>query len=213
MTRSHRPERLDDLDAAGPEHARVLDELGLLNRYLGTTRRAVRAVLEVTPEAPTIVDLGCGGGHLLAALREHLPGATLIGVDGNQAALAACTERVPGVHTVCADLCDPSFVAPDADVLVSSHFLYHLDDEAFVRFVERHRGAFVLVELRRTWWAPYLFGLLRPLLSSWTYRDGLVALERAFTAGRLRSLLPDWDHRVGLFDIVTVRSTSRGPTD
>lgn len=214
VRRTQATEDLDDLTAAGPEHRRVLDELGWLNRWLGTTRRTVDAVLSVAAPDAHIVDLGCGGGHLLAALREARPEATLTAVDGNPAALQMCRERVPDVRTVCDDITAASFTAPAADVLVSTHFLYHFDDEALCAFFSRHPDpAVVMVELRRRALSRQLFRLLTPLVSAWTLRDGLVAIDRAFTPDELQAVLPGFELRVGAFEMVAVRSTSRGRTD
>lgn len=47
--------------------------------------------------SPTILDLGCGDGHLLALLRQRLPRAHLVGVDLSSHELSAARKRVaPG---------------------------------------------------------------------------------------------------------------------
>lgn len=52
------------------------------------------------PDDRAVLDLACGDGHLLAALRERAPRAALIGVDLSDGELACARERLGA----CADL-------------------------------------------------------------------------------------------------------------
>jgi SAM-dependent methyltransferase len=64
----------------------------------------------------TVVDFGCGGGHLL----ELLPGAERIGVEPNAAAREAAERRGLRVAASTGELGDSS-----ADVVISNHALEH----------------------------------------------------------------------------------------
>lgn len=79
------------------------------------------------PEAPTIVDLGCGPATLLARLRSRHPHARLIGVELHPALLdmAAPTAAAADIQLVPADLALP-VPLPDASAhLVLSTLSFH----------------------------------------------------------------------------------------
>ena len=210
LTRSHRAERLDDLTVHGPDHERVLRELAQINRWSATTARVVRAVRSLPlSRRPTIVDIGCGGGDLLAALRRVRPEARLIGIDGNPATIAVA-RRTVDAEFIEADIVDPAFVAPPCDLAVSTHFLYHLPDGSLRDFIDRQQAkSWVIAELRRSRVAAAAFGLLgRPLLSQWTVADGVQAVRRSYTLSELRAELgPDWTIRPGPFEMIASRSS------
>lgn len=205
--RDHTPEALDDLSVEGPDLDRVLRELAWINRWSGATRRVLAAVQKVAGPRPHVVDLGCGAGDLLGALKGELPGARLTGIDGNGAVLRHAASRVSGAEWVQADILDPGFVTPPCDVVVSTHFLYRLSDEALRGFVARQPAKrWVIGELRRSSWAYGGFGGMGPLaLSQWTVDDGQRALRRSWTPNELRAALGSgFELRVGLLHMVAV---------
>src|SRR4051794_20159275 len=57
-------------------------------------RRLIASWLE--PLSPrSVLDAGCGPGHLLATLRERLPGATLCGADWSDRTVDEDSRRIP----------------------------------------------------------------------------------------------------------------------
>lgn len=131
---------------------------------------------------------------MLAAIRRRMPGARLCGIDGNAATVNFARGTVDATFEV-ADLLGLEFQVPACDVVVSTHFLYHLSDERFGPFVgmmrERARAGVVIGELQRSALAARLFGWFGPLvgLSPMTVDDGVLAVQRALTATELRELL------------------------
>ena len=92
------------------------------------TAELVKIAQEIQPAR--VVDIGCGLGHDLAALREALPAAVLVGVEPNvhQQARAACVA--PPVSIVSA--VDEAPIET-ADLLVCVDLLEHVPDpEAFL---------------------------------------------------------------------------------
>src|SRR5690349_6771524 len=96
-------------------------------RYFAWQDRAARAVGAIEARkfqpyvgpADTVVDFGCGGGHILAALRCRMR----IGVEVNPDARAQAEAQ--GIRTV------PStseLVANSADAVISHHALEHTLD-------------------------------------------------------------------------------------
>lgn len=205
--RSHTSERLDQLDLAGPELERCLRELAVINRLLGNHRsikQAVRACIKRFPKKKNwlIIDLGCGGGDVLRMIaslcKKEGISAQLIGYDGNANSLEIARsfeEEDSNITYRTADILSPDFVLPPCDLLISSHFLYHLPDQAFLDFIHTHqtnvRIAWIISELERNQIALTLFRIFSPLLgfSKLTRSDGLLAIKRAFSMPEIRLLL------------------------
>jgi hypothetical protein len=113
---------------------------------------------------------------------------------------------------------DPDFVVPACDVLVSSHFIYHLSDEAAAAFVARQQPVVtlevVISELVRSRLASVGFALLSVILrtSSWVRQDGHLAIRRSWTHAELTQAMANVPgarvHRLGRFrQLLTVPGT------
>ncbi|MBD0271335.1 MAG: methyltransferase domain-containing protein [Acetobacteraceae bacterium] len=79
------------------------------------------------PGPARVVDLGCGSGSAMPALRSRFPGAALRGVDGSAEMLAKA--RAAGFDTDQADIAAWTPAAP-VDVLFSNAALHWLPDHA-----------------------------------------------------------------------------------
>jgi SAM-dependent methyltransferase len=76
-------------------------------RYSVPRHLAALAAMAWAPPTGPVLDLGCGAGHLTAALDRHVAPDPVIGVDGLFFALYVARTRVaPGAQLVCCDL-DP----------------------------------------------------------------------------------------------------------
>ena len=195
--RSLEAEQLDNLQVAGSELRRTLMELKRINRLVGNTAAICKAVLRIARQEDRktlrIVDLGCGGGDILLAVAKTLEyagiKADLIGFEGNPNSVQFANEAAAGrtdIQFQHADILAPDFLCPPCDLVISSHFLYHLDDESLIQFFHRQqprvRTAWILGELQRSMFAHILFRLVSPLLnlSHLSRKDGLLAIQRAF---------------------------------
>jgi SAM-dependent methyltransferase len=74
----------------------------------------------------TLLDFGCGLGDAMPIYKESYPKAKLIGVDISQAAVDICRERYGSFAAFAQG--DFSSV-PEADVIITSNVLEHLDDD------------------------------------------------------------------------------------
>jgi SAM-dependent methyltransferase len=76
----------------------------------------------------SVLDAGCGAGHMLAALRERLPGAQFIGIDAAAGTIAENRMRLPWGRFEHVDLgrgrLDERF-----DAVVCSEVLEHIEDD------------------------------------------------------------------------------------
>ena len=85
---------------------------------------------QVQPLPKLIVDLGCGTGHLTAALAGRWPGAQVIGVDSSPQMLAQAEQlATPNLGFVQADIRTWTLPRPP-DLLISNAALQWLDNHA-----------------------------------------------------------------------------------
>ena len=102
------------------------------DRYLAFADDRGRPMLDllarVGATAPrTVVDLGCGPGHLTALLARRWPGAQVTGVDSSPAMIPRARDAEPALAFEEADLRDWTPAAP-VDVLVSNATLQWVPD-------------------------------------------------------------------------------------
>ena len=84
------------------------------------------------------LDVGCGAGALTLPLAELLGPANVAGVDPDEAAVAACRERVPGADVRVAGAEDLPFPAGEFDVVLAQLVVSLMDDaRAGVREMKR----------------------------------------------------------------------------
>jgi SAM-dependent methyltransferase len=93
------------------------------------TRRAILERLGPLPASPTLLDLGCSSGYLLADLELAHPNATLIGVDLVGAGLRKAHELVPEARLLRADVCRLPLGDRSVDGIVSANLLEHVPDD------------------------------------------------------------------------------------
>jgi 2-polyprenyl-3-methyl-5-hydroxy-6-metoxy-1,4-benzoquinol methylase len=197
---------MDGPDVPAAERARCLADLATVNALTLARRPTLaflaRALADVTPGGRfTLLDVGFGQGDLLRAIaawaRRRGLQADLIGIDlhpGSAAAARAATRPGLDIEYLTADV---FAFEPDRpiDLIVSSLFAHHLDDEAvpaFLGFMERtaRRGWFVN-DLHRHALAYHGFRALarvarwRPIVR----HDGAVSVARSFRHA-------DWERAV-----------------
>jgi SAM-dependent methyltransferase len=93
------------------------------------TRRAMLARLGALPTSPTVIDVGCSTGYLLADLRARLPDATLIGLDLVTSGLRKAHAHVPDARLLHADACAIPLQDACVDGALSANLLEHIPDD------------------------------------------------------------------------------------
>lgn len=196
--RSDCTEWLDRTDRDPEELAAELRDLSRFDRAMFGHRPILawlaRAVKSAGRERPlTVLDVGCGYGDLLRAIRKWARkrgvDVTLIGLDFSRE-----TIRIAGSVTAPGDAIDYRtgdvfyFVPPaPVDFVVSSLFAHHLTDDlivSFLRWMEStpQRG-WLICDLQRHA-VPYLFiglaGKLTPLDRA-VIHDGRISVARSLT--------------------------------
>ena len=198
--RIHTKEELDNLELHGNQLEKTLSGLSKINYWLGNSKYTLNAVKKQIQHhgIKTIVDLGCGGGDNLMIIAQWCESQNktvkLIGIDGNQNSLYYADSRGDfDIDFIQADILAQDFELPECDLLISSHFVYHFQDDEFVKFMKKSktkvRKAIILSELRRSDIARIFFYLLGLFFTQIVRSDGLKAILRSFTKSELSNLL------------------------
>jgi 2-polyprenyl-3-methyl-5-hydroxy-6-metoxy-1,4-benzoquinol methylase len=202
MRRRRDPELMDDPHGDPREHRAALAALRRSSRILGIDTRLAHAVAEVAPrEDARIVELGTGGGGLLAAMAAHFnrmkTSHHLMGLDRSPFALAVAQSDL-GAGQTC------SFVAGDAlrlpfadqslDVVVCSLLFHHFDTESAIGLLREAARvacrAVVIGDLDRTRLAWLLTSLVTRLTSRSRlfHVDGPRSVRAAYRPDEVRAL-------------------------
>lgn len=201
--RTTQEEMMDDF-TLGPEVIDpVLDELEVINRRLGGHRAFYDAFkqLDIQP-GMTISDWGCGGGDSLRAMakwafKQRLT-LSFVGIDATGSAIDYAqrrSRRYPEISYVLADVFSDELAERRFDVIISSLFTHHFQEEEWIRLIKRMYAsathAVVINDLHRHWLAYHSIGVLTRLLSrsEMVKHDSKVSVLRGFVRQELESLL------------------------
>ena len=162
--RSREKEIMDDLDCSGPVLEQTLRELKTINRLLGgngVTNRGLSQVVQRFPQDQySLVDLGCGGGDMIAVMqtwasKKNIP-IRFIGADANANTITLAKERqkaLSEVHWQVANVFDSTFLEQQVDIATCTLFTHHFTDEELVQLFQglkrKVRLAIVINDLHR----------------------------------------------------------------
>ncbi|WP_205500162.1 methyltransferase domain-containing protein [Rufibacter psychrotolerans] len=198
---------MDDLSLASDDLRRNLQELELINQWLGghdVVRHGLNQILNgsfsghFAGNKLKIADLGSGGGDTLRmvaqwARKRRLP-VELVGIDANPYMLhysAAQSQDYPEISYRQADVFSPAFAQQQFDVVICSLFVHHFTDEALAALLaqlqRQVRVAVLINDIHRHPLAYYSIKSLTRIFSrSYLVKnDAPLSVLRSFTA-------PDW---------------------
>ena len=194
--RADAPEFMDAPDVDLATFRGCLVDLAKVNRLtlayrptLAFLTRLHAAGLWPQDRPAVILDVGCGYGDMLREVarwaRARSLDVRLIGLDRNPHA-GDVAERVRGSQGI-QWLAEDLFAhAGGADIVLSSLFAHHLDDQALVRFLEwqevNARLGWFVNDLERHPVSYYGFSILSRLMAwhPFVRHDGPVSIRRAF---------------------------------
>ncbi len=204
--RSDQTEWLDGADLDPGALARVLHDLANFNgmflghypllRWLG---RAVRASQSGAPL--TLVDIGCGYGDLLRAIRRWSRrrnlDINLLGVDLNPETIRIAREATDAADRIdyqAMNVFDLALATP-IDLMVSSLVTHHLSDSEIVEFLrlmeKSARRGWAICDLQRSRFLFHFIGLssraarFHPMIT----HDGQISVARSLTRA-------EWEQRL-----------------
>ena len=196
--RSTESEWLDGADASPEELALVLRDLARFNGamlghwpVIDWLRRATRDARK--QEALTLVDVGCGYGDLLRAIRRWARKRDLtirlIGLDLNRETIRIAQAVTADADEIGYCVMDVFDFAPPVpiDFVVSSLVTHHMSDDLIVKFLrwmeETARKGWLIYDLQRHPVPYYFIGLMGRLtrLHPMVIHDGRISVARSLT--------------------------------
>jgi SAM-dependent methyltransferase len=178
--RSYQKELLDRNDIPFEDIKRNMQELDFINKHLGghdITLDGIVALLKdqmIFNSRFTVVEIGCGGGDNLRAIRNwaeriHLP-VQLKGIDINPECIAYANKqkRNRGIEFILSDYKNVFFESKP-DIVFSSLFCHHFTEEELVYMLhwmkENSQLGFFINDLHRHWMAYYSIKFLTTIFS------------------------------------------------
>jgi 2-polyprenyl-3-methyl-5-hydroxy-6-metoxy-1,4-benzoquinol methylase len=185
MQRSLVPEIMDDPSVPHETWVRFHRQLGSLHRFLGNQRAILDALRRHPRPIGRVLDIGCGDGELLNAIRNALD----VDVMGVELRPPRCNRfDVPIIE---ADATRDRL--PEADVAVSMMVCHHLAETeivALIRNAARSVRRLIILDLVRHWLPLALFStFVSPLLMRTVAVDGCQSIRRAYTPRELRDIV------------------------
>ena len=181
----------------------IMDELEVINRLLGGYHVFFDSFKRLSlNNGTTISDWGCGGGDSLRVLakwsrKKHL-NLKFVGVDATGTAIEYARKKASGYPEISflhADVFSSQLVPGQFDVVISSLFTHHFEDENWIKLIRKmtecSRYAVVVNDLHRHWFAYHSIGLLTRIFSNsvMVKHDSKVSVLRGFRRKELENLL------------------------
>jgi 2-polyprenyl-3-methyl-5-hydroxy-6-metoxy-1,4-benzoquinol methylase len=213
-TRQRQPEWMDEPGLEPALHRQALSGLSRINAISRAGSCLLPVINQLTAARSStsplqVLDVACGGGDVarrlvVAAGRRRIP-MEVTGIDLSPEAIgiahsgAQATRFAPQLRFIVADALHgdwppPATGQPRYDVVVSSLFLHHLDEDAAVGVLERMRQAaqwgVVVDDLLRSslaWWVAWL-GVRLLSRSPVVHQDGPLSVQGAFTVQEAKQM-------------------------
>ncbi len=201
--RSYQKELLDRDDIPFSDLERNLLELDFINTYLGghaVTILGLECLLTDPSKTYTILDIGSGGGDTLRFIAKWALKASwkanLVGLDYKKEAIEFATFKSKGfsnISFVQSDYKDLAKLNFKPDIIISSLFCHHLNDEHLIEYLklidQNSTIGFVINDLHRNPFAYFSIKWLTSLFSS-SYlvkNDAPLSVMRGFSKNEVLS--------------------------
>jgi ubiquinone/menaquinone biosynthesis C-methylase UbiE len=145
-----------DLGGFDPDAFVQLAELENQSWWFRSRNRLIeQTVRRFFARATSALEIGCGTGYSLRALRNALPGAELTGTELFEEGLAIARQRWPNITLMQADARALPFGSSDFDLVSAFDVLEHIDDDAGalseLRRVLKPGGGVILTVPQHRW--------------------------------------------------------------
>lgn len=202
--RSNEAELMDDLTLDSDELRQNLEELEVVNRWLGGYSPVIDALEKHWNKEKKIkiADIGSGGGDTLRVIAEWARRKKLdwegIGIDANSFMINFSREKsqnFPEISFEKIDIFDASFQEKKYDFVVCSLFCHHFSDEdlikMFKQLYQQSNICLIINDLHRNWLAYYGIYILTRLFngSRLVKNDAPLSVKRAFKHKDLKNII------------------------
>jgi ubiquinone/menaquinone biosynthesis C-methylase UbiE len=210
--RSNEKELIDDLELENDALRQNLEELALINKYLGGNQVTTSGLSKLCYQSPItnhqslikIADLGCGGGDMLMVMADWAKKrgikAQFIGIDANDFMIDFGTKRManyPNISYLHQDIYSDEFKEKSFDIVTMTLFCHHFSDESLVTLLQQlkkqTRIGIVINDIHRHWFAYHSIAWITKLfLKSYLVKnDAKLSVWRAFVREDLEKIIQE----------------------
>lgn len=207
--RSNEKELIDDLELDNDALRQNLEELALINKYLGGNQVTVSGLKKLIANSNhqsqlTIADLGCGGGDMLMVMANWAKKkgikSQFIGIDANDFMIDFAKKRTanyPDISYLHENIFSEEFKEKSFDIITMTLFCHHFDDESLVKifkqFKKQSRIGIVINDIHRHWFAYHSIAWITKLfLKSYLVKnDAKLSVWRAFRRSDLEKIIQE----------------------
>lgn len=210
--RSNEKELIDDLELDNDALRENLEELALINKYLGGNQVTIsglkKLILSNKSEIPNpksqikIADLGCGGGDMLIVMANWAKkkgiNAQFIGIDANDFMIDFAkkrTHKYQNISYLHQNIFSEEFQKHSFDIVTMTLFCHHFEDEALIKILQQFRKqtrlGVVINDIHRHWFAYHSIAWITKLfLKSYLVKnDAKLSVWRAFRRKDLENII------------------------
>lgn len=211
-SRSKEKELIDDLELDNDALRQNLEELAVINKYLGGNQVTISGLKKLTSnsnsliinnEIPiTIADLGCGGGDMLMVMADWAKkkgiNTQFIGIDANDFMISFAKERThnyQNINYLHQNIFSEEFQKNRFDIVTMTLFCHHFEDEALIKILQQFRKqtrlGVVINDIHRHWFAYHSIAWITKLfLKSYLVKnDAKLSVWRAFRKKDLENII------------------------
>jgi ubiquinone/menaquinone biosynthesis C-methylase UbiE len=203
--RSEEKELIDDLELDNDALRQNLEELALINKYLGGNQVTVRGISKLISKSAlpiSIADLGCGGGDMMMVMADWAKkkgiNAQFIGIDANDFMIDFGTKRTANYQNITylhQDIFSEEFKEKSFDIVTMTLFCHHFSDESLITLLQQlkkqTRIGIVINDIHRHWFAYHSIAWITKLfLKSYLVKnDAKLSVWRAFIREDLEKII------------------------
>ncbi|MBD0368920.1 MAG: methyltransferase domain-containing protein [Flavisolibacter sp.] len=201
--RSYQKELLDQPSIPFADIKRNMQELNVINQWLGghrITLKGVQALLNHSSSEVRIMEIGCGGGDNLRIIKnwalKNARSVQLTGVDINPECIAFAQQQLQnkGITFICSDY--RQLTVPERPhIIFSSLFCHHFTEEELIFLLQwkwyNSTCGFFINDLHRHPFAYYSIKVLTRLFSKsyLVINDAPLSVQRGFVKEEWQALL------------------------
>jgi ubiquinone/menaquinone biosynthesis C-methylase UbiE len=215
--RSNQKELIDDLELDNDALRENLEELAIINKYLGGNQVTISGLsylisyysknnqtskIEHQTSKITIADLGCGGGDMLMVManwaKKKNINAQFIGIDANDFMIDFAKKRTQNYQNISylhQNIFSEEFQKHSFDIVTMTLFCHHFEDEALIKILQQFRKqtrlGVVINDIHRHWFAYHSIAWITKLfLKSYLVKnDAKLSVWRAFRRKDLENII------------------------
>lgn len=211
-SRSKEKELIDDLELDNDALRQNLEELAVINKYLGGNQVTISGLKKLTSNSNsliidnqipiTIADLGCGGGDMLMVMADWAKkkgiNTQFIGIDANDFMISFAKERThnyQNINYLHQNIFSEEFQKNRFDIVTMTLFCHHFEDEALIKILQQFRKqtrlGVVINDIHRHWFAYHSIAWITKLfLKSYLVKnDAKLSVWRAFRKKDLENII------------------------